>query len=163
MPGSDPLTSPTEAVGVAGEERPLAEWAVHLARREPRKVWVVVVALAISAVVGALALHHWVGGVLAVMFVFSSAAEFVLPIRYRITDRRVQCSYGLARLEMQWDSVRRVLRSEDGVRLSPFPRPSRLDAFRGIRIRFADGTGNGSADHVQSLIGRCLERKPLGG
>ena len=163
MPTSDPLTSPTDAVRASDEDRPLAEWTVHLARREPRKVWGVLAALAVSAIVGALALHHWVGGMLGVLFVFSSAAEFLLPVRYRITDRRVQCSYGLARLDMPWSSVRRVLDADDSVRLSPFPRGSRLDALRGIHLRFASGDGDGSPEQVRALIGRCMERNRLGG
>jgi hypothetical protein len=42
----------------------------------------------------------------------------------------------VTRLFIAWPDVRRATRGADGIFLSPFSRPSRLDNFRGVRLRF---------------------------
>lgn len=131
--------SPSAAIGEQTGETALGEslsWKVHLLAANPGKAWVLAGGLLLAAVVGGLAMAHWIGSLLGAVFVATSTAEFWLPISYRITDEGAFCSYGLARLELPWSRVRRVIELPEGVRLSPFPRPTRLDAFRGIMLRY---------------------------
>ncbi len=112
------------------------DWTVHLAKAEPAKLAGVAGAVIAAFALGWMAFDSWVGGVLGASLVFSAVAEFVLPIRYRLTDEGAHCAYGLARLSIPWSSVRRVIVGPDSLRLSPFARPSRLDAFRGVQMRW---------------------------
>jgi hypothetical protein len=59
---------------------------------------------------------------------------------------------------MRWDQVRRVSRDDLSVRLSPFPRPSKLDAFRGILLWF-----DGNADDVMAFIAHHVKAEAAGG
>jgi hypothetical protein len=54
--------------------------------------------------------------------------------------------------------VRRVVRDEESVRLSPFPRPSKLDAFRGILLWFDD-----NAEDVMAFIAHHVKAEAAGG
>lgn len=77
-------------------------------------------------------------GIVGGFLILCASAEFLLPIHYRLTTRRAMSGYGLARLELEWGRVRRILRSDDSVRLSLFPADCRLDRLRGLRLRAED-------------------------
>lgn len=132
----------------------ILEWTVHLFAARPGQVWLVIATASLAAVVGKLALQHWMGAVLGVLFIAMAAAEYLFPIRYRLSSSGVSCTYGLAHLVMQWSDVRRVEYDNGGVRLSPFRKPTRLDAFRGLYLRYA-ADGNGPAPEQ---IRECVEK-----
>jgi hypothetical protein len=113
--------------------------------------------MAAAALVGAMAFRGWVGAVLGPALVGSAVAEFLLPIRYRLTEEAAYCSYGLARLAIPWSSVRRLLDGPDGVRLSPFRRASRLDAFRGVELRFGPPGSNAERDRILAIVTRMTQ------
>lgn len=150
-------TANPERDSAHAEEVVLAEWSVHLMATEPHKVWGVAAAVVLAAAVGGLALHHWMGSVLGSVFVMGSAAEFLLPIRYRLTSKSVHCAYGLARLEMPWRGIRRIIQERDGLRLSPFSSPSRLDAFRGIYLRYPIADTSASRPEIERLVRDSVE------
>jgi hypothetical protein len=135
----------------------LTQWTVHLVAASPRKSWGVAGAAVAAGAFGSLALHSWVGGVLGAAFVACAAAEFLLPIRYILTDHAASSVYGLAHLEIPWSSVRRVVPLLDGVFLSPFADPSRLDAFRGVHLRFPSNDTGLSREQILTVVHRCVE------
>lgn len=128
----------------------IAEWTVHLLLKDPRKGWGILAGVAAAATLGWMTFGGWVGGILGSALVLSAVAEFLLPIRYRLTSEHAACSYGLARLALPWSAVRRIIDNGDSIRLSPFRRPSRLDAFRGVEIRF--GPAGSSCDRDAILV-----------
>ncbi len=70
-----------------------------------------------------------------------STAELFFPLRYRLDgeDARVRC--GASVTAIRWADVKRLVPMEDGVKLSPLAAPSRLDAFRGVYLRYAGNEG----------------------
>lgn len=152
MRSSSPATTPQGPQLASGEEAALAEWTVHLARSSPSKLWGVGGGSAVAALFGWMAFRGWVGAALGAGLVLSAVAEFLLPVRYRLTTHGAYCSYGLARLAIPWPSVRRVILGANSVRLSPFRTPSRLDAFRGVELRFGDADSDSGRDRVLSII-----------
>lgn len=63
-------------------------------------------------------------------------SDFLLPTTYRLTPQGAHADCGLSRLFIAWSDVKRATHGSDGVYLSPFARPSRLEAFRGVRLRY---------------------------
>lgn len=122
----------------ARAEQTLLEWSVHLAQSRPSMIATVVAVSLVAGVAGVLLVRSILVGLIGGFLVLCAAAEFLLPIKYRLTTRRATCSYGLARLEIEWARVRRILRSDDCVRLSLFPDDSKLDRLRGLRLRAED-------------------------
>lgn len=120
-------------------------WRVHLVRRNPR--WLpVVLAAAIAAGGWAMLLFHNVAfSVLAVGVVLASLSEYLFPIRYTITHERIACHTLTSHLEMRWSDVHRMMMNAEGIKLSPLRRASRLDAYRGIYLRFADDPNSSGA------------------
>lgn len=137
-------------------------WSVDLGREYPEKRRVVLIAAAIGGLVGAL----WLRAPLAFPVGFAAVvlgnAELVLPIQYRLDSQGVRRKIGLSDSEMAWDEVKRLIPFENGVRLSPFRKSSRLDAFRGIPLRFSSNQDAVLAKirALTELDGRTLDGKP---
>jgi len=78
-----------------------------------------------------------VSGVLVAGLLLSlSVAPFYLPTRYRIADDKVSIRSTFGRKEKSLKLFRRLAADRYGVLLSPFDRPSRLDRFHGLNLRF---------------------------
>ncbi len=146
--------SPALPLPVDRDEAVILEWTVHLLKRDPARAWLAAAAILAAAALGFILFRSALLAILGGVLVFSAAAEYLLPIRYRITSRRITASYGAARLEMDWKSVRRLLDGGNAIKLSPFKRASRLDGLRGIVIRFAPDGTPGDRAGVLALIHR---------
>jgi hypothetical protein len=121
------------------------EWRVYLARRQPGRAVIVVVAILATAAICQLAFHRPLFALAAGVLVALSTAEFLLPIHYRITDAGIQMRNGLSLRRMAWSQVRGCYRDAWGVKVSPLARRSRLEAFRGIYLWFGD-------DNAESIL-----------
>jgi len=69
--------------------------------------------------------------------VLGSTAEFWLGSRYRVDDKGVEARTGLSVYQMEWGEVRRVIVSDENVKISPLKEAGRLDPFRGVVLKFA--------------------------
>src|SRR5690349_9593399 len=69
----------------AHEETVLLEWTVHLRRRSPEKARLVFTAMAFSAFLGWLQFHALIFVLVGPLMIFTATAEYLLPIRYRLT------------------------------------------------------------------------------
>lgn len=86
------------------------------------------------------------------ILLFSATAEYLLPIRYRLTNRRACAAYGAARLEIEWEKVKRRDAGLGAVKLSPFAFANRLDNFRGVLLRFRAPGETGDRDSVMRIV-----------
>ncbi|MCX8053363.1 MAG: hypothetical protein N3B12_06110 [Armatimonadetes bacterium] len=84
---------------------------------------------------------HWVigplGSVAVAIALVGSLAEFLFPVTYEITSDSAVCRTLFKQTEISWHNVRRYYLDNSGIKLSPLDRPSRLEAFRGVYLRFA--------------------------
>ncbi len=101
-----------------------------------------------APLLGLWLMGHWLFAIAALWMVFSATADYLLPIRYEADEAGIRQKGWSPRL-MRWERVRRVVWGEQGVLLSPFEKPSRLDAFRGIFLWYGD-----HADEVRALVER---------
>lgn len=127
-------------------------WQVRLGDRMPEKRLPVIV-FALATAVVAYAIGFYLGILLGPIVVFMSTAELFLPIKYRIDQEQVSSKIGVSLTAMRWENVRRTIPVEGGIRLSPLESPSRLDAFRGVLLRFS-----GNEDAVLVKIAELTQR-----
>jgi len=130
-------TDKTEAAPAAEEEQLLAEWRVHLFMRDVRKSVVATAACVLALALVSLAFGSAWFTVLGALILFGSLADLFLPITYRLTTRGAFYNNVVFRKRMAWGDVRGTYVSDFGVKLSPFSRPTRREAFRGIVLRFS--------------------------
>ena len=119
----------------------LKEWRLHLLRQNPQRM-VPVIALSVFVFVAGYLYFHTIWPSIAGVFLLcSSCSEYLLISKFRLTDQAAHATNGISRFEIAWKDVKRLLISESAVTLSPLTRPSRLDNFRGVTLRFpADGS-----------------------
>jgi hypothetical protein len=125
---------------VVASARPEAviRWRVHLARRHPLRAAAAVLFIVASAAAAYLIWPHAVAVLAAGVLVFSAVAEFLLPIHYRIAADGIWCRNFISVKRLKWVDVKRCYRDANGVKVSPLPRPSRLEAYRGIYLWLGD-------------------------
>lgn len=73
---------------------------------------------------------------LSTIFVTGSLYRYFVPFRYELYDHQLVVTGPLYRLTKSWDTFRSFYVDKNGVLLSPFAKPSRLENFRGVYVRF---------------------------
>ncbi len=131
---TDNIRSTPSSAGVT--DTPL-RWSVHLASAHRLKL---ICALAAVALVAVLA-YEVIGpaGPIAVLFAMAGAlAEFLFPMRFEIGLESAICRTVFKKAEIPWSRVKTCYLDDCGVKLSPLEPGSRLEAYRGVYLRFAD-------------------------
>ncbi len=73
---------------------------------------------------------------LAVLILFGSLAGFYFPTRYIFCDDHLLIKTKVHSLTKQWSLFRSYYPDKNGVLLSPFGHPTRLENFRGTYVKF---------------------------
>jgi hypothetical protein len=72
---------------------------------------------------------------------------------YIFTDNHIEIKSFLSHLKKEWSYYRSYYEDKNGIFLSPFGKPSRLENFRGVYIRF----GTGDRDLIIKIIKDKIE------
>ncbi len=115
--------------------------------------------IAIGSVAAGVGFGSPILGALSLCLLTASVSDFLFPIHYRLTEDGVSMRGLLTRRKMEWRAVRRVVRDGLGVKLSPLPRHSRLEAYRGIYLWFSDQ----NSDEVMASITHHTSPEAAGG
>lgn len=109
------------------------EWKVHLARERPGGLFLVAFVVVLAALLGLLKgpAYALLGPALIVLWVL----DFLLPVAYRLTEEGVEVRQLVPRSSLLWKKVKRCVKTKEGIFLSPFSKPCRLDAYRGVFLR----------------------------
>lgn len=115
----------------------ILRWTIHLAREHPRKLLILIALLSVSMAAG-----YWVIGALgpiAVVLAMGGAlAEFLFPVTYELTEQGAVCKTLVKFSEIKWKNVKSCYLDDLGIKLSPLKHQSRLEAFRGVYLRFGN-------------------------
>lgn len=130
-------------------------WRVHLLARRPRDLALVLTTALLAALLARVAAGPGLAPAAGATLILLAAREYLLPIRYGITERGVVATAPLSRMELQWKDVRRTVWRREGLLVSPLPAPSRLDSFRGVYLRFAPAGQPGDEASVRAALSHC--------
>ena len=112
------------------------KWTVHPVRRN----WKVSVGVILFLVILCAAVYFSFNSaaflLLSAIILVSSLSPFFFPTTYILRDDCVVIKSLLRRLSRQWSFFKSYYPDKNGVLLSPFAFPSRLENFRGVYIRF---------------------------
>lgn len=86
---------------------------------------------------------HWLFqsvfvSLLSAIFVTGSLYRYFVPFQYKLYEHQLIVTAPFYRLTKPWSSFRSLYVDKNGVLLSPFAKPSRLENFRGIYVRFGE-------------------------
>ncbi len=124
---------------IVAASAPPCVWSCHPLREEPAmKSMALGIAIVGSAAVVTASLGNVAYGVIAVVVLIAATMGYLWPTHFVIDSHGAAWKQLLWR-RRPWAAFRRAERHPDGVFLSPFRQRSRLDAFRGVFLRFGAG------------------------
>jgi hypothetical protein len=120
----------------AAPPTPPLEWSAWPAREKPLfALGLVLFLLAIWVAVGYVYREAvWV--LLAVILLLGAVAPFFVITRYRLDEEGVSMKRFVTTMKKRWEELRSYYPDKNGVLVSPFAKPSRLENFRGVYLRF---------------------------
>ena len=149
---------PVEMTGNTADivERELLRWRSIPAKRTVRTTVLVTVFVLGMPILLAV----WYGafyGLLGILILGGSLLSFFLPTDYILTDLAVARRYLGIVQKRKWSEFRSYYPDKNGVLLSPFPGPSRLENFRGMYLRF-----EGNRDEALAVVADRVLYPPEG-
>lgn len=101
----------------------------------------------LAGLAGQVLFHNPIFGLIGFIAIIASTAEMFFPLKYRLDENSASVRLGISPTIIRWDEVKRLIPVPDGIRLSPLEKPSRMDNFRGVYLRFS-----GNEDAVLAKI-----------
>lgn len=93
--------------------------------------------------------------VLTIVILFFSLLPYYTPTVYTMTSEKIRIKKAFYTVEKTWKEIRSFYPEKNGVMLSPFPKPSRLENFRGVFVRYKN-----NRDEVLTFIKeRMIDKK----
>ena len=89
---------------------------------------------------------------LSAIFLLGSLYKYFLPFHHHCEADKLIITSCCYRLERPWDTFRSFYVDGNGVLLSPFARPTRLENFRGVYVRFGQHSPEEVIDFITSKI-----------
>ena len=148
-------TDPSEkaAADKPVDEDIILDWTCHPAKRNKKiTVAVSVFIIILVAVVYYATFSVWFT-ILGFLILTGSLAGFYFPSHYRFTENKIIVRTTMQTLEKKWSQYRSYYADKNGVLLSPFARPSRLENFRGVYIKFWN-----NKDEVLAIVKDKIKR-----
>jgi hypothetical protein len=128
------------------------EWSCHPVKRRP---WVSVAVTLLITLVG-VGVYNWTAStgfaVFGVVVLLLSLSRFYFPTTYRLSDRRIMVKTTMQTVYKDWSRFRSVWPDKNGVLLSPFAEPSRLENYRGMYLMF-DNNRDDVVAFIRARIG----------
>ena len=90
----------------------------------------------LAAIVALLFLSFGNLGWIGLALLLLALARYFLPTRYEFTAEGITVTFAGAAKLRKWSACRRYYPHAMGVHISPFEKPSALDPFRGVFLRF---------------------------
>ena len=131
---------------------PQCAWNVHLVRDNWKRSFLLFVFLAVLFSTIYWIYHSLSAIVLSAVFLIPSLHRYFVPYRYELYDDFVVVFSFSARVTKPWSDFRSFYVDRGGVLLSPFVKPSRLENFRGVYLRFGCSRTDEIVDFVRQKV-----------
>ncbi|HVP36469.1 MAG TPA: hypothetical protein VMT04_05685 [Terriglobales bacterium] len=117
-------------------EAQVLKWIDHPLKKSGKNLLIVVLFLVIGPTVVYFSTRSVFFLILSIIFLLGSLSTFFLPTTYELTENGIKVIFFFNTRQMEWGKYRSYYVDKNGVLLSPFEKPSRLENFRGIYLRF---------------------------
>ena len=114
----------------------MISWTVFPVRDNPRK-GIIVILFLVALLLGIYLYYGLFWALLSSVILVGSLLQFFTPTTYILLDNGLEVR-GLYVQRRRWEDVRRFYIDKRGVFLSPFAKPSMLENFRGVYLRFPE-------------------------
>jgi len=111
-------------------------WISHPAKIRKQAAAITIVFILIIMILVYLLTFSKVMVILTVVIFTGALSTFFFPTKYELSAEKVKIKYLFTSVEKEMSMFRSYYPDRRGVLLSPFTRPSRLENFRGVYIRY---------------------------
>jgi hypothetical protein len=112
------------------------KWSTHPIKRSTKVSVLVILSLFMVWSLVYLTTFSLLLTILSVVIMLGSLSSFFLPTYYELDGKKIKVKFFFNTKEKEWSMFRSFYVDKNGVLLSPFERPSRLENFRGLYVRF---------------------------
>ncbi|MDY6787482.1 MAG: hypothetical protein SVK54_05090 [candidate division WOR-3 bacterium] len=112
------------------------EWVSHPVQDNDSKMNILAYAGVLIIIFGGFMWLGFAGILLALVIILLTLTPYFVPTKYSIDSEGVTVKYLFQRKQYPWHRFRNYYADSKGILLSPFERPSRLENFRGIYVRY---------------------------
>ena len=98
----------------------------------------------------------WMVALAGVIFM-GALSTFFFPTKYELSKDKVKVKYLFTSVAKEMSMYRTFYPDKNGVLLSPFTRPSRLENFRGLYVRY-----HRNKDEVDTFVKKIFEERASG-
>lgn len=127
-------------------------WTVHPLRDNWKRTTLLLIFLALLFFAVYLSFQSISVTILSAVCLVCSLHRYFVPARYEIYDDRVVVISFSRRSIKLWSDFRSFYADRNGVLLSPFARPSRLENFRGVYVRFGRSKRDEILDYIRRKV-----------
>jgi hypothetical protein len=135
------------------EEKLLYEWVFHPAKANWMVTSLVTLFLFLLLVIVYWLTESRLFTMIGTVVLLGSMRSFYFPTNFKLYDDRVEVTYTISSKSRQWKSFRSVYPERNGVHLSPFVRPSRMENFRGLFMQYGNADQDKILEIVESKVG----------
>lgn len=128
------------------------EWTIRLADAEPdkfQKLKIIYALAAIAAIVIGFVTKGVLLPVVTLVVLVASTYEFVSGRKYVLNERVARSGVS----EILWPDIRSVLVQNDEIHLSPFDKETKLDAFRGVKLKIQNVSRENVVGFIRNKVG----------
>ena len=129
-------------------------WISHPAKLRKQAAIITTIFITIILTIIYVMTKSWLMVILGMLIFTGALSTFYFPTRYEVTSEKVKIKYMFTSVEKELSMFRSFYPDKRGVLLSPFIRPSRLENFRGIYLRYHD-----NKDEVDAFIKSLFETR----
>jgi len=111
-------------------------WNVRPSDKDPSKRWGVLAVAIVAFILGYVLFKNLVFGLLGFAIILFTTVEYWLGVSYKLDEKGASARCGASLTSMDWADVKRAMATDEGIKLSPLGNSGRMDAFRGVFLRY---------------------------
>jgi len=117
-------------------QAPFYQYVCHPVKRNMTITMLTTIFLIVCVVIVHLITYSTFMTILSIVILFGAMAGFYFPTTYLFYDDHLVVKTMIQALHKDWSFFRSYYPDKNGVLLSPFGRPTRLENFRGTYVKF---------------------------
>jgi hypothetical protein len=141
------------------EEKPLYEWEFHPAKANWLVTTLVTVFLFLLLVIVFWMTQSRLFTIIGTFVLLGSMRSFYFPTTYKLYNDYIRVRYTVTTVKKDWKIYRTVSEERNGVFLSTFARPTRMENFRGMFLKYGDADRDRILEIVNSKIGTTEDER----
>lgn len=99
---------------------------------------IAITAIVVSSGIAFVLLQNPITPIVMAFVLLAALGDLFFPMHFKITEEGAYRRNFVNSAGIRWKDVRKCYLGPDGIKISPLPKRSRLESFRGVYLHFGD-------------------------